>query len=320
MSVRFKTLPVAGLVFLLAGCLHDSGGLERLGYGGLTSQGVVTAANGETLATGAWQGTASGEAANGLPSAVIQHSDGTLSGKPFPIELAEMLNASLAAVQFGTADNDISAMGVSHSFNTTINGSCGGSATMSYTVSSDMTSFTGSSVYNGYCEQGVVMNGSMSFTMNMDTMETVMTMAPLEMTVCGETMTVDGTMTMSTLGGLSTVTNMLFKQGDSGKVYRLENYTVSVTPGSGFQDMSLSGRYYDPDIGYVELTTPTPIRINDTDMWPSSGVLRIDGAASHAILTFNSATDYFYSIDEGNDGYEVSNVTGTWPAGAGCAM
>lgn len=72
---------------------------------------------------------------------------------------------------------------------------------------------------------------------------------------------------------------------------------------SGYVEFEVSGRYYDPDYGYVDFHTDTPFHIDDGDEWPSAGVLIVEGeGGTEAQLTALSSTTYIVDADTDGDG------------------
>ena len=78
-----------------------------------------------------------------------------------------------------------------------------------------------------------------------------------------------------------------------------------ITIGSNYADVNISfGFYYDPDYGYVAVETPTPFRVFDTDIWPSSGVMVATGTGNtKARLTSisNTQCQIDAALDEQNN-------------------
>lgn len=114
-------------------------------------------------------------------------------------------------------------------------------------------------------------------------------------------------------GGTTTIELNCVLRDDATKVaYKIENFTIALTNGAGYVDAALSGRYYDPQQGYVDITTTTPLRINATDYWPSSGVFHAAGNNDSAAFTALSNTTYQLDIDSNDDGTPDVTTTGAW--------
>jgi hypothetical protein len=115
------------------------------------------------------------------------------------------------------------------------------------------------------------------------------------------------------VGGVTTIKfDWLLRDDATKDVYKFENFNVTLTNGVNYVDASLSGRYYDPKYGYVDISTPTPLQINNTDYWPSSGIFRAAGNNDTASFTALSNTTYQLDIDSNDDGTPDVTTTGSW--------
>jgi uncharacterized protein (DUF2141 family) len=92
-----------------------------------------------------------------------------------------------------------------------------------------------------------------------------------------------------------------------------------LTKASGYTDFTISGLYYDPDHGYVTVSTTTPFRLYAVNSNPSQGVLIIDGrtgiagGSTKARLTAISAGTYRVEADTNGDGsYDWNSGTLNW--------
>lgn len=117
------------------------------------------------------------------------------------------------------------------------------------------------------------------------------------------------------VGGSTTIKfDCVLRDNNTKLVYKTEKLVISLTAGVDYSDASISGRYYDPTYGYVDISTPTPLRINGTDYWPSSGVLKAAGNNDSASFTALSNTSYQLDIDTNNDGAADITTSGLWSA------
>jgi hypothetical protein len=96
--------------------------------------------------------------------------------------------------------------------------------------------------------------------------------------------------------------DMYTKDNTLDEVYWINDYNMNITEGYNYVDVSLTGRYYDPNYGYVDISTPTYLRIYDDDFYPSSGAIFVEGSSSSATLTALSSTTYQITADfDGDD-------------------
>lgn len=80
-------------------------------------------------------------------------------------------------------------------------------------------------------------------------------------------------------------------KGADGRIYRVVNLTVS---GSDFSGYEISGRVYDPNHGYIDITTNSLDRLffECTNGRPSSGQIMFDDGTNSVTVTYNSCTQY----------------------------
>jgi len=115
------------------------------------------------------------------------------------------------------------------------------------------------------------------------------------------------------VGGVTTVKlDCVLRDDATQAAYKLQNYVIALTNGSGYVDAAISGRYYDPVQGYIDISTLTALRITGSDYWPSSGVLQAAGNNDAASFTALSNTTYQLDIDSNADGTPDITTTGAW--------
>ena len=220
--------------------------------------------------------------------------------------------------------------------NTSLPGDCGGSMT----VGSTSTTATATAItytYTNYCISSVsgtmVTNGTMTLVMdstytstqttynNFTTTSTdsvsaitdtssingswlwvdngdgtyTHTYTNFQLTSNGLTNTYNGSWTINTTTGDVLAT---YTYEENGKVYRAENYSV-ITDGSGTV-ASVSGTLYDPDEGYVVISTTQPFTYDAAcPGTPVSGTLEITGSGDKtAAINMLSCTSYQVCIDD----------------------
>ena len=75
--------------------------------------------------------------------------------------------------------------------------------------------------------------------------------------------------------------------------------------------MNISGRFYHPDYGYVDIETINTLRIYYTAIWPYTGVLVASGDNSSLMIDCegNGPLTYTLSVDANGDGiYETVTI------------
>jgi hypothetical protein len=180
-------------------------------------------------------------------------------------------------------------------YSDSLRGECGGTARISGTKNATNGYFNalGTLLFSGYCSSGadgtqVVLDGSVDFTMSgTDSRNFVFTMdSPyLSATVGGQAYLYAINYSCTFTGGVAgTVTLTANYQAPDGKVYRVQDYRVSVDTST--QRISIQGLFYHPDFGYVMVTTPSDYITyqycsNVLADLPASGTMRVTGAGGH---------------------------------------
>lgn len=308
--LSFFTLTV--FVSLLAACGGGGGGGETGGgipYSGIQAQVIVDQSNAEDVSMGAYDGGTTGDALGGTFSAVQAGAEVTYPAKSRLKTVTEAIKDALAQV-----DTDAAASGTTvAAFMTTggtEDGLCGGQMTMSTDMMDpaawDLTdptniTFSGAITFINYDDcDGEVMDGAVSFTMTMNSNGQSLgtfdvTFNALTTTTDTESFTAGGTMNMTsaydqqTFDTTETVRlTMVVRDNNTGKTFKAQDYTVVLTEMGSYYEETISGRFYDPDHGYVDIFTDAPLRTNLYEDWPSEGILRFVGAdPTWVTLTFD---------------------------------
>jgi hypothetical protein len=206
-----------------------------------------------------------------------------------------------------------------------IAGDCGGSAQYAIQYNDATGDFSGTLTFASYCSQGVALNGGLSFSGNIDVntggfQRFTLSFNNIAMTSGNNSFTNAGSITYNFQASPITVSMTLFLlDHTTGKVFWINPFNMTLSRASDYVDFQVSGRYYHPDYGYVDISTPTAFRIYSDSTWPSQGVLILDGktgiagGSSKARLTAISATAYMVEADTDGDGaYEWNSGSLTW--------
>lgn len=93
-------------------------------------------------------------------------------------------------------------------------------------------------------------------------------------------------------------------RGYDNRTYRVSEVSVTGNESSGYQ---VSVRVYDPDHGYVTVTTEVPVTFDCSDGHPSAGRIRVEAAdGATAVIEFISCSQYVVTFEGVADTY-------TWP-------
>lgn len=170
--------------------------------------------------------------------------------------------------------------------NDSATGACGGTLSISMDINDTTHTFNGSLSFNSYCEDSVTVTGSATITGQVNASAT---QASFKMTIG----------------------SLLVKEQKSGSVYKIENYVIDITANSSTITVSVSGRFYHPQYGYVSVTTPYLLYYSISGAWPYTGSVKVAevGGTNSATLTAMSSTQYQLVT---NIGGKVTLTTGNW--------
>jgi len=201
-------------------------------------------------------------------------------------------------------------------------GECGGNFDYTINLDSITGKFSGSLDFNQYCEEGEVLDGPADFSGKAD---------PLSETIERFTLDFDGLSGESpdyptgiTLFGTTTWTftedelpdratlDMVVREEATGKTFWLHDYQFDfdLDPVTDSGTVDLTGRYFDPDQGWIDITTPTSLSVEGDVFEPTSGVLLMTGDKGTKVrLTFFSDGTYLLEGDFDGDGnFEYQNT------------
>ena len=289
----------------------DDGGAAVGPYTGLTTRALIDEDNAEDLAVDAYVTGNTGTVAGALGAVDIEAGEG--SGLPHAFSVSRALEDSLQYVDLLSRSGGI-VPGAVYEETDTVNGDCGGRASYSISVDDVTGEFSGSFSFDSFCTGGTIFSGSVTFSGEMDVatgdiITFTFSFDSLNYTSGSESFTLDGDISCDVNDASATCTmDMYLTDNNSGKVYWARDYEMTWTEGSGYGEFEWSGRYYDPDYGYVDISTNTPFVIYDGDAWPSEGVLVIRGETgsaggrTRARLDALSSTTYRVQADTDGDG------------------
>jgi hypothetical protein len=103
--------------------------------------------------------------------------------------------------------------------------------------------------------------------------------------------------------GFSITIDAYIKDGGSEKVCWLNHYQLTETDRSGYNEITISGRYYNPDYGYVDFAAQSPFICYDAEKYPAEGILELtgDNDTSARLIALPSAV-YQLLVDADGDG------------------
>ncbi len=302
------------IFFMVGGCGGGGGGGGGGGtptgsFSGLTTQAVITEENSTDLMGGAFMGGEAGSSMSVFGSVQVQPSQG--SRHPITITFSRMIMQAVNNWNLSSqTDVPATASALIPDLDMTDYGECGGS----YTIGGDVNPLTGdisngTLVYEGYCDAGVTLSGTVSFSGQMDLITEEMnldfTFNDLIVTESDISGTIAGTAAYD-VGidtGSMTFKDIYIHDNLLDKTYWFKDFVVAGTDESSSYSMTIDGRYYDPDYGYIDFSTEEPFTILTDDENPSAGVLiALGGDGTKARLTALSSTTYMIEADTNGDG------------------
>ncbi|RDH86252.1 MAG: hypothetical protein DIZ78_08720 [endosymbiont of Escarpia spicata] len=300
---------ILGVSLVLGACGGGGGTTVTAAYIGNRAPADITVANGETLASGGLGGS---QSVGGLANATGR-PQGEASGSLIlgPIDaITHLVNRSLEK----TATR---ATSQARTVSDTLGCSSGGSAYLSFDIPDGGDDFYGYMDFNGCGETGVLIDGRVdirgAFAGDViDGMKlTIRSESPLVVAGSGSSVTLTGTLAMQFDASSTYIDTTLLVENSDGSIEMLENFTLEYSDGPVWaHTLHISGRYYHPVEGYVEIRTTNSLALNPTDIWPFWGSLLLTGAhGSIAQIDIINNAQYTLSIDEDGDGnWESSEV------------
>lgn len=329
---RFGSRPVAIWIHALAytavlclmtmGCGGGGGGggggqaTPSLTYTGASTPAEITANNAKGIAAGALDAGSSGITFTGIAAL---DSTGQTADEPnllFLVDVTKALQGAMAGIDFVEAANQGNMSSALQPESGSIVGTCGGSASYSIQVDDVSGVFSGSLTFNGYCQDGVILNGSTSFSgiANLNTNPIELDSFTLSFDYItaasgSESATMDGDIDIVVSGSTTMVTmDLMLRDNSTRRICKVENYQMDITDHSSYVEIEVGGLYYDPDYGYVDLQTTSPFLVNNVDNYPYSGQLLLTGengtagGPTSARLTALSSTTCRVEADTDGDG------------------
>jgi hypothetical protein len=261
----------------------DSGPVTDNGltYSGTTRMAAISEANARTLAGEAYRGSQSQSEIMPLTLSESDSQNQTNAGKrPLLLDLSGILLSSVEHIDPAT-DASIPIEESSAAGKTTVRrpGDCGGSAGHMITFDPASGLFSGSVSFFSFCNHDINLEGDISFSGNYNDSSGradwfAIIFSNLSLTADGQSYALDGELDCE-LNGIEhrIFLDMLIRNDETAQVSWLNNYNLDV---SGNRYM-LSGRYYDPNFGYVDFSTAEGLTIGAGNDYPDAGAIVLTG-------------------------------------------
>lgn len=307
-------------VCLFSGCGGGGGGggtdtTTDLSYSGLETPVVITATNAQEIASSAYYSGSAGAVFAGIAALKDNEQTEMESGRPFLLDVTSVFKDAVGKIDFSAVSNYNQAVAF-QSESGSIPGDCGGSAFFNIQVNTESGGFSGSLDFQNFCSEEITINGQSTFSgiLNTETEELESFRLGVE-NITGisgaESFTIEGSLDFNVSSQSIVMTlDLLFRDDNLNKVYRLENYQMVITEESSYFQIGLSGRFYNPDYGYVDMSTSQPFLVGLYDDHPYLGQLLLTGengsagGPTCARLTAISAIQCQVEADiDGDDSY-----------------
>lgn len=300
-----------------SGSSSNNGGSSQVSYTGVTTQAAVISANADDLSGGAVLGGGAGAATSLIGVAA---NEASTPAKMRSVVASTALKKSLARMDF-TANGISVIAGAMVPHSDTILGACGGNAPYSVALDDVTGDFSGTISFNGYCDDGDTLTGSVNFSgnMNLGTSDfTAFNLSASSLAVVSgaDNFTIAGS--IASTGITPNSENLLITldiRDGTGTTYRIQDFKCAMTydsPSVGTDRMHvISGRFYHPAYGYVDVASTSDFLSLSTSDYPYSGVLVvIGGSGTRAQLTANSDAQTFTVVVDTN-GNAIYDEPGT---------
>ena len=306
-------LPILLLALgILPACGGGGSGSGSVTYSGVTTQASVTTANAMDLSVNAYQNGSMGTSAN-LAGVTSASSAGASLAAPVISGVGATLKGCVnSALQARASSGQTSLAGVA--VQNTVYGAYGGSADYTLNVNQATGAFSGTFVFTSLQDAagdpvlsgtvgvaGVYDSGSETFT------SMTLTVSPLTVNDAQGSIRMYGTMTFSG-GATNTFAISCLIQSSAGKVFWVKDWNFSY---DASKNVTVSGTYYNPDYGYVVISTPVALSGSSASGDPTSGTLDFSGSNGSTVEIVYGSTDYTLSLHTaGNVDYVYRN--GSW--------
>jgi hypothetical protein len=261
---------------------NSSGGTT---YTGSTAEATIDASNAQELTTGAASGTQQAVASDALTD-VASRPQATPTSKiaeiaPRIAQWIDQLSSSNAAKTINVSDEICDAGGLAVA--DTNDAETQGTIVFTNCAISDLEGGT------------LVLNGTVTYSANTGA-DSVSMVFNVSAVYLGETQAINMTLACNSISSASPSCSITSDfEGIDGRVYRIEDLTVTGDEVSGFY---VSMTFYDPDHGWVEVTTSQPLTYDCEEAVPGSGMLTLSGASgTSATASFDNCSSYTVTVD-----------------------
>ena len=246
------------------------------GFIGITTQAIINTENAGRLAGGAIAGGLTGieSRSTKLMRKDVNYQIDAFRALRFPLILGDSLRRIV-----------ISPALINFSSTTLINdkgqfeGSCGGVISYNLSFNRDSERFTGSLLFEEYCDGGLTISGEVDIGGTFDKGSGDFITADFSFDDLSDAFcSLDGDILIDYSDTPILVNFSAYcTDKQTGRIYWIKNYSMNIAEYIGYIEFEIFGTFYHPDYGYVSFKTSQPFILHDTDDWPTSGQLAIEG-------------------------------------------
>jgi hypothetical protein len=325
------TIAVFGMLSTLGtgGSDGDGDGVPPVTYTGLRTPAAITSDNALLFGEIAFLGLS---ASTTITPIAVQSVPPAETRNASVITITRVLHAVVNDINVNSAINSIPMGWVETQ--PPISGDCSsGTASGSIDVNESTQMFSGSLVFNNFCDFGITMDGTVdivgtcdpnTFNVNTQTCDIIaytLTFNTLNVSGYGVSETMDGTISsvITSPTDYQTTLNILLRDDNDNMTYWFENYVITVTYdlNTGYDNVVVTGNVYHPAYGFVVISTLTPVEFNHDmlDSPPLSGVARLTGGiptgADPMTSALTTATFRFIDFNNFEIDLDTDGVVGT---------
>jgi len=294
-----KVVCAALALGLLSACGDSGGGgipVDNSKYSGVSARADITLANAVAFTSDAYAAGSIGASQNLI--GVMVKADADVCTLP---EIATLLQKSATV---GMAQQSGAPVLTGVATTQTIYGAAGGSYSLSWDRDQATGNFSGKVTYSNYkaVTSGPTISGTVTMTgaYNDSTARyesITMVFSPLSVTSESNTANLYGSFAFSTEGASQMLRISCTMHVNPGKCYWIKDWTYNFSSGK----LTVTGVYYHPSYGYVEMTTPTPLTTTSLSGMPTAGVFQAAGGhCTKGRMTFSAAGSIVTACVEGS--------------------
>jgi len=295
--------------FFLAACGGSDGGgggSASLEYTGLKTQATIDADNAVDISISSFKGSSNSGPFTALGFPKREENEPTKISKSRFLLVSNVLKEATHHIQFHSSK---AKLGVQHKTETLppIKGECGGEVSITINIDEQTNVFDGVFNFNNFCKDNTIIAGSGDISgqvIDEDEGQFNFSFGSLTVTSGSDSFTFSGDINVNLDGSSNSLTmNILLKDNSTGKVFLVEDFNITLFEGSDAVEFSVSGRFFHPDEGFVDIQTENVFRITGNNDFPSTGsVVANGGDGTKARLVSVSSTTFQVTADTDGNG------------------